>query len=85
MREVTDALQVFLGSQYVNDFDLNNRAYRVYVQADQRFRADPGDLGQLYARAQSGRMVPLDTRRAIERDDGAAGDQPFQHVPVGAR
>ena len=61
LREVTDALQVFLGSQYVNDFDFNNRAYRVYVQADQRFRADPGDLGQLYARAQSGDMVPLDT------------------------
>ena len=61
MREVTDALQVFLGSQYVNDFDLNNRAYRVYVQADQRFRADPGDLGQLYARADGGRMVPLDS------------------------
>ena len=61
LREVTDALQVFLGSQYVNDFDFNNRAYRVYVQADQRFRADPGDLGQLYARSQSGAMVPLDT------------------------
>jgi HAE1 family hydrophobic/amphiphilic exporter-1 len=61
MREVTDALQVFLGSQYVNDFDLNNRAYRVYVQADQRFRAEPGDLGQLYARSDAGRMVPLDT------------------------
>jgi hydrophobic/amphiphilic exporter-1 (mainly G- bacteria), HAE1 family len=61
MREVTDALQVFLGSQYVNDFDFNNRAYRVYVQADQSFRADPSDLGQLYARSQSGQMVPLDT------------------------
>jgi hydrophobic/amphiphilic exporter-1 (mainly G- bacteria), HAE1 family len=61
MREVTDALQVFLGSQYVNDFDLNNRAYRVYVQADQRFRAEPSDLGQLYARADGGRMVPLDS------------------------
>ncbi len=41
LREVTDALQVFLGSQYVNDFDFNNRAYRVYVQADQGFRASP--------------------------------------------
>jgi HAE1 family hydrophobic/amphiphilic exporter-1 len=61
LREVTDALQVFLGSQYVNDFDFNNRAYRVYAQADQAFRADAGDLRQLYARAQSGEMVPLDT------------------------
>jgi HAE1 family hydrophobic/amphiphilic exporter-1 len=61
LREVTDALQVFLGSQYVNDFDFNNRAYRVYAQADQRYRADAGDLRQLYARSQSGQMVPLDT------------------------
>jgi hydrophobic/amphiphilic exporter-1 (mainly G- bacteria), HAE1 family len=61
LREVTDALQVFLGSTYVNDFDFNNRAYRVYVQADQPYRADPADLRQLYARAQSGQMVPLDT------------------------
>ncbi len=61
LREVTDALQVFLGSQYVNDFDFNNRAYRVYVQADQSFRAAPSDLGQLYARTQNGEMVTLDS------------------------
>jgi HAE1 family hydrophobic/amphiphilic exporter-1 len=61
LREVTDALQVFLGSQYVNDFDFNSRAYRVFVQADQRFRARPEDLRQIYARADGGRMVPLDT------------------------
>ena len=61
LREVTDALQVFLGSQYVNDFDFNNRAYRVYVQADQGFRASPQHLGQLYARAENGDMVALDT------------------------
>jgi HAE1 family hydrophobic/amphiphilic exporter-1 len=61
LREVTDALQVFLGSQYVNDFDFNNRAYRVYVQADQGFRATPSHLRQLYARAQDGDMVALDS------------------------
>jgi HAE1 family hydrophobic/amphiphilic exporter-1 len=61
LREVTDALQVFLGSQYVNDFDFNNRSYRVYVQADQRFRASPTNLKQLYARAANGDMIPLDS------------------------
>jgi HAE1 family hydrophobic/amphiphilic exporter-1 len=59
--QVTDALQILLGSSYVNDFDFNNRAYRVYVQADQQFRAQPDDLRHYYARAQSGQMVPLDT------------------------
>ena len=57
--EVTSALQIYLGSAYVNDFDFNNRAYRVYVQADKAFRADPKDLGQYYARTEGGRMVPL--------------------------
>ncbi|HEY6553821.1 MAG TPA: efflux RND transporter permease subunit, partial [Vicinamibacteria bacterium] len=61
LQEVTDALQVFLGSAYVNDFDFNNRAYRVYVQADQQYRAEPNDLRQYYARAANGAMVPLDT------------------------
>jgi HAE1 family hydrophobic/amphiphilic exporter-1 len=59
--EVTNALQVLLGSQYVNDFDFNNRAYRVYVQADQPYRAEPANLKRYYARASSGEMVPLDT------------------------
>jgi HAE1 family hydrophobic/amphiphilic exporter-1 len=61
IREVTDALAVLLGSQYVNDFDFNNRAYRVYVQGDQQFRAKPADLSQYYARASNGEMVALST------------------------
>ncbi len=59
INEVTDALQVYMGSSYVNDFDFNNRAYRVYVQADKAFRSDPKDLGQYYARTVAGEMVPL--------------------------
>jgi HAE1 family hydrophobic/amphiphilic exporter-1 len=58
--EVTSALQIFLGSQYVNDFELNNRAYRVYVQADQRYRSNPQTLKQLYARTRTGEMVSLE-------------------------
>jgi hydrophobic/amphiphilic exporter-1 (mainly G- bacteria), HAE1 family len=57
--EITNAMQIYLGSAYVNDFDFNNRAYRVYVQADKQFRADPKALGQYYARTNNGEMVPL--------------------------
>ncbi|HEY6359954.1 MAG TPA: multidrug efflux RND transporter permease subunit [Vicinamibacterales bacterium] len=57
--EITSAMQIYLGSAYVNDFDFNNRAYRVYVQADKAFRSDPRDLGQYYARTERGEMVPL--------------------------
>jgi hydrophobic/amphiphilic exporter-1 (mainly G- bacteria), HAE1 family len=58
--EVTSAMQVFLGSQYVNDFEFNNRAYRVYVQADQQFRSNPQALRELYARTNKGTMIPLE-------------------------
>ena len=58
--EITSALQIYLGSSYVNDFDFNNRAYRVYVQADKAYRSDPRDLRQYYVRTTSGQMVPLD-------------------------
>ena len=58
--EITSALQIYLGSLYVNDFDFNNRAYRVYVQADKAYRSDPRDLRQYYVRTTSGQMVPLD-------------------------
>ena len=58
--EISSALQVFMGSQYVNDFDFNNRSYRVYVQADQEYRRQPRDLREFYVRSDTGQMVPLD-------------------------
>ena len=60
LSEITSALQIFLGSQYVNDFEFNNRAYRVYVQADQSFRSNPQALRQLYGRTRTASMVPLE-------------------------
>jgi HAE1 family hydrophobic/amphiphilic exporter-1 len=60
LSDITSTLQVFMGSVYVNDFDLGNRAYRVYVQADQQFRATPADLRRFYVRGPSGAMTRLD-------------------------
>jgi hydrophobic/amphiphilic exporter-1 (mainly G- bacteria), HAE1 family len=57
---ITDAIEAYMGSVYVNDFEMNNRSYRVYVQADPQFRANPRDLGRYYARARTGAMLPLD-------------------------
>ena len=57
--QITDTLSVYMGSSYVNDFDFNNRSYRVYVQADKQFRSHPQDIGQYYVRSDSGAMVPL--------------------------
>jgi len=57
--QVTQALGVYMGSEYVNDFDFNNRAYRVYVQADQPFRMNARDLRQYYVRSDTNGLVPL--------------------------
>jgi HAE1 family hydrophobic/amphiphilic exporter-1 len=60
LQQITDALQVYMGSAYVNDFDFNNRSYRVYVQADKQFRAEPRRLRELYVRTDNGAMVSLE-------------------------
>jgi HAE1 family hydrophobic/amphiphilic exporter-1 len=57
--DIFQTLEVALGSSYVNDFILQDRTYRVYLQADQQFRDNPEDIGKLYVRSESGRMIPL--------------------------
>jgi HAE1 family hydrophobic/amphiphilic exporter-1 len=51
----------------VNDFDFNNRSYRVYVQAESRFRAQPKDIRQYYLRSETGKMIPLDNLVKVEQ------------------
>lgn len=57
--DIFNTLQTLLGSRYVNDFTLEQRSYRVYVQADAQFRAQPGDINRLYVRSAQNRMIPL--------------------------
>jgi HAE1 family hydrophobic/amphiphilic exporter-1 len=59
LSQITDTLSVYMGSAYINDFDFNNRSYRVYIQADKQFRSRPQDIGQYYVRSDSGAMIPL--------------------------
>ena len=56
---VFEAMQVYLGSAYVNDFNLLGRTYRVIAQADLPFRDDAGDIALLKTRSASGEMVPV--------------------------
>lgn len=54
------ALQATMGALYVNDFNFTNgRTYRVQLQADAPFRADPKDLGQVYVRSTKNAMIPV--------------------------
>ncbi len=59
VRDIFSTLQTFIGSRYVNDFNAFGRTYRVYVQADQQFRSNPEDIGQLYVRSGQGEMISL--------------------------
>ncbi len=68
--QISDALQVFMGSEYVNNFDFNNRSYRVYVQAAQQFRENAADIRQYYVRSSTGQMIPLDNLVTIENTSG---------------
>jgi hydrophobic/amphiphilic exporter-1 (mainly G- bacteria), HAE1 family len=67
LSQITDALQVYMGSVYVNDFDFNNRSYRVYVQAAGRFRSNAKNIDQYYARSDTGKMIPLDDLVTVEQ------------------
>jgi multidrug efflux pump len=57
--EVFNALQIYLGSVYVNDFNMFGRTYQVKAQAEAEFRQDPEQILNLKVRNRHGDMVPL--------------------------
>jgi hydrophobe/amphiphile efflux-1 (HAE1) family protein len=59
--DIFSTLQVYLGSQYVNDFNYLGRTYQVVVQADGDFRRTAQDIARLKVRNASGDMVPIGT------------------------
>jgi len=70
LSQITNTLSVFMGSEYINDFDYNNRTYRVFVQADQPFRMTASQLHSYYVRSDSGQMVPLDNVVTVAESSG---------------
>lgn len=70
VEEIYSTLQTYIGSRYVNDFNAFGRTYRVYVQADQQFRSNPDDIGQLYVRSRQGDMIPLSSLVTITSTTG---------------
>ncbi|MGO9134944.1 MAG: efflux RND transporter permease subunit [Methylovirgula sp.] len=64
--DVFNTLQIYLGSLYINDFNLFGRTFRVTVQADKDARASATDISRLYVRNATGGMVPLSTLGTLE-------------------
>jgi HAE1 family hydrophobic/amphiphilic exporter-1 len=67
---VFDALQTYLGSAYVNDFNKFGRTYQVRLQAEQEFRGDPRDITRLEVRNARGQMIPLGSVLDVKRSYG---------------
>ena len=56
---VFTAMQSVYGSQYINDFNLYGRTYKVIAQAESQYRARSEDFSNLYLRSEKGDMIPL--------------------------
>ncbi|KTC13964.1 transporter [Pseudomonas marginalis ICMP 9505] len=68
--DIFDTLQIYLGSLYANDFNRFGRTYQVNVQAEQQFRQDQDQIGQLKVRNNKGEMIPLATFIKVSETSG---------------
>lgn len=57
--DIFSTMKAFTGAVYINDFNMFNRIYRVYVQADAPYRAHRDNLSLFFVRSASGAMVPV--------------------------
>lgn len=74
--DIFSTLQTALGGEYINDFSMQQRTYRVYLQADQQFRSNPEDITKLYVRSENNQMIPLSNLVTVTSVTGA---QEIQH------
>jgi len=70
LTELFDTLQTYLGSAYVNDFNLFGRTWQVIAQADGPFRDRVEDIGKLRTRNAAGEMVPIGSMVTIKQTYG---------------
>jgi multidrug efflux pump len=82
--DVFQTLEVYLGSQYVNDFNFLGRTYRVTAQADGDFRQDLHAIGQLKMRNAEGQMVPLSSVASFRDITGPYRIERFNLFPSAA-
>jgi multidrug efflux pump len=70
LSEILDGLQVYLGSLYVNNFNIFGRSWQVNVQAESRFRHSIEDVRQIKFRNNAGEMVPFSTIAQVSNMSG---------------
>ncbi|BAC09170.1 efflux RND transporter permease subunit [Thermosynechococcus vestitus] len=66
LKDIFNAMQIYLGSLYVNQFTIFARSYQVIVQADKQFRSNPDDINRIYVRSEQNALIPLSNLVKIE-------------------
>lgn len=77
MADIFSTMKAYTGSVYVNDFNMFNRIYRVYIQAEAPYRMHPDDINLFFVRASSGEMVPLTALGTAEYTTGPGNMRRF--------
>lgn len=84
MAEVFGTLQGFLGSRYINDFNMYGRTWQVVVQADEQWRDRIEDVKKLHVRNSNGQMIPLATVASVRRTGGPLMVTRYNMYPAAA-
>ncbi len=69
--DVFGVIQANLGSLYINDFNKFGKTYKVFVQADQKFREEKANINNFFVKNSDGEMIPLSTVVNITQVTGA--------------
>jgi len=70
LNDVFAVLQAYLGSMYVNDFNKFGKTYRIFIQADQDFRANENDINKYFVQNNDGKNIPLSALLTIKKVSG---------------
>lgn len=70
LSDVFSTLKAFTGSIYVNDFNMYNRIYRVYIQAEAPYRAHKNNLDLFFVKSSGGTMIPVTALGTTEYTTG---------------
>jgi hydrophobe/amphiphile efflux-1 (HAE1) family protein len=84
LQNVFDALEIYIGSAYVNDFNLSGRTFRVTAQADSMFRLTDDDVMRLRVRNDNGDMVPIGSIATIANTAGPSRVPRYNLYPAAA-
>ena len=71
MSDIFSTMKAFTGSIYVNDFNLFNRIYRVYIQAEAPYRMQRDNLNLFFVRGTGGAMIPITSLGSTQYTTGA--------------